>query len=57
MNEKNGSMIQARRTYVKKNVKNNETINPITNIADEERKEDEEVEKEGEVEEKKEGKK
>ena len=53
MNETNGSMIQARRTYVK----NNETINPITNIADEERKEDEEVEKEGEVEEKKEGKK
>ena len=38
MNEKNGSMIQVRRTYVKKDVKNNETINPITNIADEEKK-------------------
>merc|ERR1712030_52335 len=50
MNEKNGSMIQVRRTYVKKDVKNNETINPIINIEDEERKE-EEVEKEGEIDE------
>merc|ERR1711894_713518 len=47
MNETNGSMIQARRT-----LKNNETINPITNIADEVRKEDEEVEKEEEEEKK-----
>merc|ERR1712030_178624 len=45
MNKKNGSMIQVRRTYFKKDVKNNETINPIINIEDEERKEDEEVEK------------
>merc|ERR1712055_11462 len=51
MNEKNGSMIQVRRTYVKKDVKNNETINPIIKIEDEERKEDEEVENEGEVDE------
>ena len=49
LNETNGSMIKARRTYIK----NNETITPNTNIADEERKEDEEVEKEGEEEEKK----
>merc|ERR1712030_42690 len=41
----NGNMIQVRRTYVKKDVKNNETINPIISIEDEERKEDEEVEK------------
>merc|ERR1712140_111565 len=51
MNEKNESMIQVRRTYVKKDEKNNETINPIINIEDEERKEDEEVENEGEVDE------
>ena len=34
MNETNGSMIQARRTYVK----NNETITPNTNIVDEKEK-------------------
>merc|ERR1712030_225379 len=51
LNETNGSMIQARRIYIK----NNETITPNTNTADE-RKEDEEVEKEGEEEEKKEEK-
>merc|ERR1712030_138834 len=52
MNEKNGSMIQARITYFKKDVKNNETTNPIINIADEEKKDDEEVAKGGEEEEK-----
>merc|ERR1712030_131979 len=53
MNEKNEneSMIQVRRTYVKKDEKNNETMNPTINIEDEERKEDEEVENEGEVDE------
>merc|ERR1712105_487364 len=51
MNEKNESMIQVRRTYVKKDEKNNETINPTINIEDEERKDEEEVENEGEVDE------
>merc|ERR1711984_68327 len=45
LNETNGSMIQARRIYIK----NNETITPNTNIADEERKEEEEEEKGEEV--------